>query len=417
MQRSRFGFWLLFAALLVSDVQGSASFARTRWVGSWASAQMLLDPKAVLQPASDDITIRQLVRTTLGGNRVRLRISNAFGKAPLTIEGVDIARATMTSSSRIDAASDRSVTFAGMRSITIPAGAEYVSDAVPMVVPALATLAISIHVHQLPKLETGHPGSRATSYVASGDQLKTPELSGASTIEGWYFISGVDVDAAPAAAVIAVLGDSITDGHGVVTNSNTRWPDFLANRLQSSPRTRSFGVLNLGIGGNRLVEDGIGPNALARFGRDVLERSGVKYLVVLEGVNDLGVLTRDAPASPDAHRALVARMLGTLTQIISLAHDHGIKVVAGTIMPYGASGYYHPGALSEADRAAINTWFRNPGHVDALVDFDAIMRDPAHPERLRSDLDSGDGLHPSAAGYRLMGYSVPLSLFSHKGHR
>jgi lysophospholipase L1-like esterase len=163
-----------------------------------------------------------------------------------------------------------------------------------------------------------------------------------------------------------------------------------------------------------MVEDGLGPNAAARFDRDVLARDGVKYLIMLEGVNDLGVLTRDAPASAEAHRALVQRMLTAYAEIIARAHDRGIKVIAATIMPFAGSGYYHPGASTEADRAAINRWLRAASHADAVIDFDAIMRDPAHPERLRKDLDSGDGLHPSDAGYQLMGYSVPLSLFG--GH-
>ncbi len=373
---------------------------------------MLVDPKDALPASATDITLRQLIRTSIGGSRIRLKVSNAFGRTPLTIASVNIARAASPGSSRIVAATDRPVTFAGARTITIPEGAEYVSDPLDFMVAGLTTLAISMHITDLPKLETGHPGSRATSYFVRGDQRSAPELSGAATTDHWYFVTGLDVDPGRPAKAIAVLGDSITDGHGVASNTDTRWPDYLAARLQASPATRAIGVLNLGIGGNRVLEDGLGPNAIARFDRDVLARSGVRYLVILEGVNDLGVLTRDAPASPAAHRALVQRMLSAYAQIVARAHDRGIKVIAGTIMPYGASDYYHPTAANEIDRAAINAWLRAPGHADAVIDFDAIMRDPKHPERLRKDLDSGDGLHPSAAGYRLMGYSVPLSLFT-----
>ena len=376
---------------------------------------MLVDSKDAIPAPSTDLTLRQLIRTTIGGNRLRLRISNAFGRTPLIISNVSIARAVSASSSRIDEATVRVVTFGGERAISIPAGAEYVSDPIAFIARPLTTLAVSIDLAELPKLETGHPGSRATSYFVSGDQVSAPELKGAATADRWYFISGLDVDPTQPAAAIAILGDSITDGHGVVSNTDTRWPDYLANRLQAAAATRSIGVLNLGIGGNRMIEDGLGPNAAARLGRDVLARSGVKYLIILEGVNDLGVLTRDAPTTAEAHRALVQHMLAAYAQIIAQAHDRGIKVIAGTIMPYGASGYYHPTAVNEADRAAINSWLRAPGHADAVIDFDAIMRDPAHPERLRKDLDSGDGLHPSPAGYRLMGYSVPLSLFTQKG--
>lgn len=375
---------------------------------------MLLDAKDGLPAIAGGLTVRQLIRTTLAGGRARLTISNTFGRTPLTIEGADIARAVSANSSTIDPATNHILTFRGRRSVTIPAGSEYVSDPIAMVAPALTTVAVSLHFADLPNFQTGHPGSRATSYVAVGDQASEAQLKGATTVDRWFFVAGLDVERASPAAAIAVLGDSITDGHGVASNTDTRWPDYLADRLQRSTDTRSLSVLNLGIGGNRMIEDGLGPNATARFNRDVLARAGVRYLIILEGVNDLGVLTRDAPASPEAHRALVQHLLDAYAQIIARARDRGIKVIAGTIMPYGASSYYHPTAANEADRAEINGWLRGPGHADAIIDFDAIMRDPAHPERLRPDLDSGDGLHPSAAGYRLMGNAVPLSLFTNR---
>jgi lysophospholipase L1-like esterase len=416
----RFGLATLgaLAGLLFGVGPISASPSQSRWVGSWASAQMLVDPKDALPVnARKDTTLRQLIRTTIGGTSLRLRLSNAFGKTPLTINGVHVARAVSRSSSHIDPATDRNVTFGGAPAITIPAGAEYVSDPVVMPVPPLTTLAVTMHFDELPALQTGHPGSRATSYLANGDRLAASDLNGAQTIDHWYFVAGLDVQPSRPAAAIAVLGDSITDGHGVVSNSDTRWTDTLAERLRASAATRPLAVLNLGIGGNRMIEDGLGPNAVARFDRDVLVRDGVKYLIILEGVNDLGVLTRDAPASPEAHRALVEHMLSAYAQIIAQAHHRGIEVIAGTVMPYGASGYYHPAAVNEADRMAIDSWLRAPGQADAVIDFDVIMRDPEHPERLRKDLDSGDGLHPSAAGYRLMGYSFSLSLFTDKDHR
>jgi lysophospholipase L1-like esterase len=200
-----------------------------------------------------------------------------------------------------------------------------------------------------------------------------------------------------------VLGDSITDGHGATTNHDDRWPDILAERLQANAATRRLSVLNQGIGGNRLLLDGLGPNALARFDRDVLAQPGVTHAIVLEGVNDLGVLTRDAPATAQAHAQLVRDIVGAYRQMIERGHAKGIKVIGATILPYAGSGYYHPGPESEADRQAVNAWIRAPGHFDAVIDFDALTRDPADPRRLRKAFDSGDGLHPSPAGYRAMG--------------
>jgi lysophospholipase L1-like esterase len=379
------------------------------WVATWATAQQELEPGNALPAGSlNDATLRQLVRASIGGARIRVRISNAFGRAPLTIDDVHVARAVAAGSPRTDARTDHAVTFSGAREVTIPAGAEYVSDPVAMPVQPLETLAVSIHVPSQPPVQTGHPGSRATSYVARGDRSAVADLPGATTVEHWYFLSEVDVEPARPATAVAVLGDSITDGHGVVTNGNGRWTDFLADRLRSA--RRNVAVLNVGIGGNRVLQDGLGPNAAARFARDVLRRPGVKYLIVLEGVNDLGTLTRDHPVSAEEHRALVTHIVAAYAQMIGQAHEHGIKAIGATILPYGGSGYYHPDAANEADRQAINAWIRARGHFDAVVDFDKLMRDPKLPERLRSDYDS-DGLHPSDKGYRAMGDAVPLALF------
>jgi lysophospholipase L1-like esterase len=378
---------------------------------------MLVDAKDALSPLSKDITLRQIVRISIGGSHVRIRLSNAMGASPLTVSGVSIARAPSHGSSRIDPSTNHKITFAGADTVVIPAGAEYVSDRVEMRVPALATLAVSVLLSELPKLQTGHPGSRATSYFAPGDQLAAPELSSGGTADHWYFLSGIDVETERSSAAIAVVGDSITDGHGVISNTDTRWTDKLAERLKSSAATRGIAALNLGIGGNCLADACLGPSAAARFQRDVIARSGVQYLIILEGVNDLGMLTRDSPVPPEEHRALVKRVIGALAEMAAQARERGIKVIGGTIMPYGGSGYYHPDGANEADRRAINEWIRAPGNVDAVVDFDALMREPAQPNRLRKEFDSGDGLHPSAAGYRFMGEAVPLALFTDGGRR
>jgi lysophospholipase L1-like esterase len=410
---------LAFAAACMAaagTAGGQAAHTKgAKWVGTWASAQQEPEPhNAVPTGALHDSTLRQLVRTSVAGSQIRVRVSNAFGRTPLRIKGVNVALAATPSSSRIATGTDRAATFSGARQIAVPAGAEYVSDPIGMKVPALTTLSISMHIAEHPAVQTGHPGSRATSYFARGDQLSAPELAGSTSVDHWYQLSGVDVVERPARMAVAVLGDSITDGYGVKPNTNSRWPDFLAERLQASATTRGIGVLNLGIGGNRVLQDGLGPNAAARFERDVLGRSGVRYVIILVGVNDLGGLTRDAPVSAAAHEVLVAQMITASSQIVRRARERGIRVIGGTIMPYGGSAYYHPDEANEADRQAVNAWLRKPGNVDAVIDFDRAMRDPARPHLLRKEYDSGDGLHPSIAGYRAMAAAVPLSLFERR---
>lgn len=404
-------------ALLVGSAVHAAppTAGQPHWVASWGSAQQEPEPHSALAPgALTDATLRQLVRTSIAGDRIRIRVSNAFGKEPLTILGVHVARAAGPGTSSIRPDSDRLVLFGGARQITIPAGAEYVSDPVDLEVPALATLAVSMHFAEHPGTQTSHPGSRATSYVARGDQLRAAELSAPTAVNHWYHLSAVDVIAPAASRALVVIGDSITDGFGVQPNTNMRWTDFLVERLQSDPQMRSLAVINAGLGGNRVLRDGLGPNAMARFERDVLGRSGVRHVFIFEGVNDLGTLTRDRQVSAVEHRALVERMLTAFRQMVARARERRIQVIGATILPYGGSAYYHPDAANEADRQAINAWIRAPGNVDAVIDFDALMRDPAQPNRLRKEYDSGDGLHPSIDGYRAMAAAVPLSLFAER---
>ena len=382
------------------------------WVGSWAASQQIPEPANSLSAADmTDATLRQIVHLSLGGSELRVHLSNAFGTEPLHITAAHIAVPLSAAGARIDPGTDRALTFAGKADVVIPAGAEYISDPVSFSAAPLSNLAVTIHYDEPPARETGHPGSRSTSYLVHGDEVSAADLTGAKKIDHWYQLAGVDVEAPANAAAIVALGDSITDGHGATTNGNDRWPDVLAERLQAAPGTRLLGVLNHGIGGNHLLTDGLGPNALARFDRDVLAQPGAKFLIVFEGVNDLGGLTRLNEVSQEEHAAFVARILGSYQQIILRAHDRGIKVIGATITPYGRSAYYHPGRLSEGDRQAINKWIRTPGHFDAVIDFDKVTRDPAHPDRLLPAYDSGDHLHPSPAGYRAMGEAIPLSLF------
>ena len=410
----------VFAALSLVAGQccGQAGTASPVWVATWGTSQQVPEPQNALPPDDlHDATVRQIVHLSVGGSTLRVHVSNAFGTAPLHFTSVHIARPVAADSSDIVAGSDRALSFNGATDGIVPPGAEYVSDPIGYPVTALSNLAVSFHLDEPPMRETGHPGSRATSYYVHGDEVSAVHLAGANgaspgTVEHWYQVAEIDVAAGPGAATVVALGDSITDGHGSTTNGNDRWTDVLAERLQASPATSSIGVVNAGIGGNHLLTDGLGPNVLARFDRDVLAPAGARWVIVFEGVNDLGGLARNPQATAADHAALVQRLVGAYQQIILRAHAHGIKVIGATITPYTGSDYYHPGPQDEADRQAINAWIRMPGHFDAVVDFDAVVRDPAQPDRLLPKYDCGDHLHPSPAGYKAIGDSITLSLFA-----
>ena len=403
---------LILATATASAQQASPSpqLWTGAWTGSWAASQQLPEPQNSL--ASDDLrdaTLRQIVHLSVGGSAIRIHLSNAFGTQPLHLASVHVARPVSPASLKIDPASDRAVSFSGSPDVIIPAGAEYLSDPLTYPVLPLSDLSVSIHYDEAPASQTGHPGSRATSYLMHGDAVAAADLADAKKFDHWYQLAGVDV-AGGTGAVVA-LGDSITDGHGATTNGNDRWTDVLAQRLQANEATRSVGVLNEGIGGNHLLTDGLGPNVLARFDRDVLAQPGVRWVIVLEGVNDLGGLTRLSDPPQGTHAAFVRRLLASYEQIVARAHDAHLRVIGATILPYTDSDYYHPPASNEADRQAINAWIRAAGHFDAVVDFDKALADPARPNHLNPAYDSGDHLHPSAAGYRVMGELIPLSLF------
>jgi lysophospholipase L1-like esterase len=405
-----YGIVIVSLAVLASGpVQHATSQPGDHWVASWGAAQQIPEPRNALPAAlAGNVTIRQIVHLSLGGARLRVRLSNRFGIEPLVIGAAHIARAAKPGTSAIVSGSDVALTFGGQAEITIPAGAAYFSDPVALDAPDGGDLAISLYLPEAAAPQTGHPGSRSTSFALAGNHAGDATLPGAMPIEHWYQLSDVEVAAPADGRAIVAIGDSITDGHATTVDGNTRWTDVLAARLRADPVTRGVAVVNTGIGGNRVLLDGLGPNLMARFGRDALDRSGVVSIIVLEGVNDLGMQTREHPVSNDALAAQRGRIIDGFRRMIERAHARGLRIYGGTITPFVGSDYYHPGAAVDADRRAINDWIRAPGHFDGVVDFDRAIRDPAHPERLLPAYDSGDHLHPSNAGYAAMAKAVPL---------
>lgn len=403
----------LFTILALTAWGAQPAAPKNNWVATWGASQQIPEPQNAV-PADDlkDATVREIFHVSVGGGSVRVHLSNNFGTEALHFTSVHIAHPLANDAPVIDPATDKALSFAGSNDVTVPPGADFVSDPIDFPLAPLSDVAVTFHLDAAPVQQTGHPGSRATSYTIHGDFAAAANLTDAKRVDHWYLISGIDVLASGNAATVVALGDSITDGHGATTNGNDRWTDVLAARLQASADSRSIGVSNQGIGGNHLLTDGLGPNALSRFDRDVLGPAGVRWLIVFEGVNDLGGLARTGEVSAEEHKALVQRVLAAYQQMIVRAHAHGIQVIGATITPYVGSDYYHPGLLSEADRQTVNTWIRAAGHFDAVIDFDRVVADPQHPDQLLPAYDCGDHLHPSRAGYKAMGSAIPLSLFA-----
>ena len=401
VRRHALAAWLMGVALAAGAAQPSP-----HWVASWGAAQQIPEPHNELAPQYwRDATLRQIMHTSLGGERLRVRVSNVFGTEPLTVGAAGIALAGAPGDAAIDAASTRTLTFDGRANVTIPAGGEYYSDPVALPHKAGADLAISLHFKDAPARQTGHPGSRATSFVGSGNQVAAATLDEPTKVEHWYALADVEVQAARGTHAVVAIGDSITDGNGATTDGNNRWPDLLAARLRTAKAP--MGVVNAGIGGGRMLRDGLGPNLVSRFERDVLGRAGVSHVIVMIGVNDLGGLHRNKPDDPAARAQMLDDLRLAHRQLVERAHAQGVCVIGGTITPYTRSDYYKPGPDNEADRQAYNRWIRQSGTFDGVADFDALLRDPARPDYLLKAYDN-DGLHPSIEGYRKMADAVPL---------
>jgi len=393
---------LALTATTASSVDRDANL----WVGTWASAPMLaLVTTPPTSPELNDATLRQIVHVSIGGASIRVRFSNTFGATPLEISSAHVAVSAGPGAIRPD--SDKALTFSGQPSVSIPPGAPIFSDPLAFNLAAQSDLAITIHIATAPDAVTTHPGSRATSYLQSGDAVSAADLSSATKVEHWYFLDDVDVQSSAAAGAVVTFGDSITDGAHSTENANTRWPDDLARRLAANKKTAGIGVLNEGIGGNRLLHDMTGPNALARFDRDVLSQSGVRWLIILEGINDLGAHGR-TPLR-DEKIPTAQELIAAYQQMILRAHTHHIRVFGATILPYQGAGYFS--SVGEADRQTINQWIRTSGAFDAVIDLDAATRDPQKPTQLAPTADSGDHLHPGDVGYKAMADAIDLKLF------
>ncbi len=377
------------------------------WQGTWSAAPMQLPVPAV--DTSGDVTWRSIVRISAGGDKLRIRLSNDFGTAALMIGSVHIALSASgkVPDGSIQAGTDRTVTFGGRPGVKIPPHSMVMSDAVSLTVASLSRLDVSIYLPKqtLEKL-TCHRQAWSTNFEGSGDLTATASMRGDRRIQSWCFLSGIDVLTHGEPRAIVAFGDSITDGGHSTPDTNHRWPDFLADRLSRASNTAHIGVLNEGIGGNCMLHDTRSVNALARFDRDVLAQSGVKYLFIMIGINDLGRLAKH---KRPGHGASAHDLIFGFSQMIQRAHDHGIKVIGATLTPYEGAGYFS--AAGEREREEVNQWIRASGTFDEVVDFDKILRDPAHPLRLLPAFDHGDHLHPNDAGYKVMADSIPLKWF------
>jgi lysophospholipase L1-like esterase len=424
----------------VPFAQGPAArgAGQENWVPTWGTAQLLLrvvppqgrgaapvQPPATQQPAAtqqppapvpgglqtvNNQTVRMIVRTSIGGKRARVKLSNAFGASAVTVGTAHLAKRSQGSGIMPD--SDRPLTFGGKASIRIAPGGVVISDPVALDFSPLTDLAVSLYLPEDTGPPTVHSAALRTTYVSTeGDFTGEPEIRDARTTTSYYWLSSIEVAAAADAAAVVTFGDSITDGARSTVDTHNTWPALLAARLAANKATVNIAVVNQGIGGNRVLTDAAGlagVNALARFDRDVLSQPGVKWLMVLEGINDIGALAQPNPA----FRVTASDLIGAYQQIIARAHAHGILVIGCTLTPYGGAGYYTE--EGEAIRDAVNQWIRTSKAFDAFVDFEAATRDSADPDKFRPEFDPGDHLHPNDAGYKAMAEAVDLAIFKRR---
>ena len=377
------------------------------WVTTWGCGPQLTEVGNLPPAPLGFSTLRQFVHVTIGGKHFRVRLSNAYGTNSVAISSAHVALASGTGSAGngdINTATDKSLAFHGAPSVNIPPGEAILSDPLDYDLPALTNLAISIYFGTISATTiNGHPGSRTTSFIIPSNVVAAASMPGASKTAHWYIITGVDVLADANSKGVVTLGDSITDGRGSTTDGNDRWPDNLGRRLATNAPTAGVAVVNMGIGGNAIF-GGLGPAAVNRFDRDVLNQSGVRWVIVFEGVNDIG------GASASGSPALATNLIASYTQFANKAHARGMKAYGATITPFGGNSYYT--TAHEAARQTVNTWFRTNTVYDALIDFDQVTRNPATLTNLLSTYDSGDHLHLNPTGYQAMANAIDLTLFT-----
>ena len=380
----------------------SSASAKKHWVATWATAEQVVEPhNCPPAPGLGNNSIRQIVQTSISGKEVRVKFSNEFSQGPVTINAAEIARAaTAGSSSDIIAGTEVSLTFGGKKSVTIEPGKLVTSDPVKFSMGTRENVAITMHLGEASSTSvTGHPGSRTDSYLIEG---QGSDFTNAVKTAHWYIINAIEIKAEKKARAIVVLGNSITDGRGSTTNEQNRWTDNLSRRLLANKKTKRVSVLNMGLGGNCILNGGLGPTGKSRYPRDLFQQEGVKYIILFEGVNDLGGFG-DATAK-------AKQIIEVYKQIIEEAHQRGILVYGAPVMQFKGNNYYSEN--HEAGRQQLNQWIRSGGYFDGVIDFDAAMGNPDDPAQLNPKyLFENDYLHPNAEGYVQMGNCIDLKLF------